>query len=312
MPPKKNLFLAFDAFGTLFTPRAPVAVQYAEVARRHGIEVRDEQLEPSFRRAFKEEAKERPNYGKAVGMGARAWWGGVITKTLTPFLAKDQPLPDALVSDLLTRFSTEKGYTLYPDVLPFFRKLRDLKARRSGFKPTNDPWRWDRTVVGVITNSDDRVPGILASLGLRVAPKRFGVPSNVQRFEFEKKVGDDVSFVVMSYDVGFEKPDRRIFDAAKELLKETLAESDADVTEEDVEDFQMLYVGDDVRKDYFGAGSAGWSAVVLDREERFAKELEGKAVAMVETRIEGDKEEDPLRKVAVIKDLRSLYGTVDN
>lgn len=34
---KKNLLICFDAFGTLFTPRKPVAQQYSEVARSFGL-----------------------------------------------------------------------------------------------------------------------------------------------------------------------------------------------------------------------------------------------------------------------------------
>lgn len=37
MMSKKNLFICFDAFGTLFTPRKPVAQQYSEVARTFGL-----------------------------------------------------------------------------------------------------------------------------------------------------------------------------------------------------------------------------------------------------------------------------------
>jgi hypothetical protein len=48
--PKKNLLLALDAFGTLFAPRAPIAVQYGEVARQHGIIVPTEELGVQFRK----------------------------------------------------------------------------------------------------------------------------------------------------------------------------------------------------------------------------------------------------------------------
>jgi hypothetical protein len=34
---RKNLLICFDAFGTLFTPRKPVAQQYSEVARSFGL-----------------------------------------------------------------------------------------------------------------------------------------------------------------------------------------------------------------------------------------------------------------------------------
>jgi FMN phosphatase YigB (HAD superfamily) len=240
----------------------------------------------------------------------------VITKTFTPFLPASEPLPDALISDLLARFSTDAGYALYPDVLPFFAHLRSLRTLPSSqLPPQNGPWNWSRTVVGIISNSDDRIPGILTALGLKVGPRRVGEGGSIQRFAFEKKRAgkeEDVSFAVLSYDVGYEKPDRRIFDAAKDLLNESLAEeSEVGGDAEDANDFHMLYVGDDVRKDYFGAGNAGWAAVVLDREGRWDEELKGRAVAMVETKIEGDGEGEALRKVAVINDLRSLYGRVE-
>ena len=34
---KRNLLICFDAFGTLFTPKTPVHVQYAEVAQSLGL-----------------------------------------------------------------------------------------------------------------------------------------------------------------------------------------------------------------------------------------------------------------------------------
>jgi hypothetical protein len=48
--PKRNLLLAFDAFGTLFTPKQPIAVQYGDLARKHGLSnFTDQELEKSFR-----------------------------------------------------------------------------------------------------------------------------------------------------------------------------------------------------------------------------------------------------------------------
>jgi len=49
-PSRRNLLLAFDAFDTLFTPCRPIAVQYGEIGRRHGIRgFSDEELSKSFR-----------------------------------------------------------------------------------------------------------------------------------------------------------------------------------------------------------------------------------------------------------------------
>lgn len=75
---QRNLLLCFDAFGTLFQPRRPVAEQYAAVARQCGLErVRAEQVAAAFKAAYAEEARAHPNYGKATGMGADRWWTNV-------------------------------------------------------------------------------------------------------------------------------------------------------------------------------------------------------------------------------------------
>ena len=37
MSARKRLVLTFDAFGTLFTPRAPIGKQYADIAKKHGL-----------------------------------------------------------------------------------------------------------------------------------------------------------------------------------------------------------------------------------------------------------------------------------
>lgn len=78
MPRKPNLLLCFDAFGTLFTPKRPIAQQYGEVARSFGLgPFSDDQVAKSFKAAFKNEAKRNPNFGKDDGMNAEMWWTNV-------------------------------------------------------------------------------------------------------------------------------------------------------------------------------------------------------------------------------------------
>ncbi|KAF2457758.1 hypothetical protein BDY21DRAFT_390454 [Lineolata rhizophorae] len=321
-PQKRCLLLGLDAFGTLFTPRRPVLQVYAEVARQHGITgFRDEQLPALFRKAMKEESRIHPNYGKSVGMNAEAWWSNVITSTFRPFTTPSVPVvPAPLCHDLMTRFSSAAGYKPYPDVLPFFASLRAMRAEAAlhpaaagsvAATPTARRlgWRWDRTVVGVVTNSDDRVPSILASLGVSVAGRRAGAagasPAAAPgRRQCDGGAGEDVEFVVLSYDVGFEKPDREIFDAATHMLAETLASSSSSSSrtaqEYDVADFEKLYVGDELKKDVLGAKDAGWNAILLDRGNcfrdclvedcsvesvdagRIDKDFEGEMVSVVE------------------------------
>lgn len=48
---KRNLLICFDAFGTLFTPRRPIAQQYGDVARACGLGgFSDEDVAASFKR----------------------------------------------------------------------------------------------------------------------------------------------------------------------------------------------------------------------------------------------------------------------
>ena len=264
IPQRKNLFLCLDAFGTLFTPSQPIPVTYAQIALRHGISTDSPtQVSSSFKSAFKHLSSEHPNYGLATGMGAEKWWAKVITDTFTPFLAPNQTFPKYLVPELIHTYSSRKGYTLYPDVLPFFRMIRHMKAHRIRHGAHHGLWPWDKTIVGVITNSDDRVPGILSSFGVNMGPWRYPVKG----VSGPKDEEYDIDFTVLSYDVGAEKPDQRIFAAAEEMLEHKLKAASI-ASDEDIraEEFEKIYVGDDLQKDVFGAQDAGWSSVLLQRD----------------------------------------------
>ena len=156
-----------------------------------------------------------------------------------------------MVPQLLHRFSSSEGYALYPDVLPFFQYLRRKKQE--------DPVTGFGTTVGVITNSDDRVSSILISLGLSVRPfKLGGMQWDTTHINASEREAEDINFVALSYDIGFEKPDPRIFQAVRDLIKQ--------VKDEDCE---YLHVGDDLEKDISGAKAAGWGSLLLDREGKY-------------------------------------------
>lgn len=104
---------------------------------------------------------------------------------------------------------------------------------------------WPDPIVGVITNSDDRVPSILSSFGLQVGSWRYG---NLSHACF--KAEDDINFVMLSYDVGSEKPDTSIFDATKQVVPGA----------------RFVHTGDDIQNDYYAAKRAGWEGFLLDRE----------------------------------------------
>lgn len=104
--------------------------------------------------------------------------------------------------------------------------------------------------VGVVSNSDLRVPAILRSLGVQVAGRRYG---SVVAIDPEGTC--DIDSVTMSYDVGVEKPHKMIFGAARSLSG-FAAKTDC----------LCLHVGDDIKDDYGGAHEAGWQSFLLDRD----------------------------------------------
>ncbi|KAL9583813.1 MAG: hypothetical protein Q9203_004921 [Teloschistes exilis] len=176
----------------------------------------------------------------------------VIESTFLDILPNSAVLPGDLVASLLHRFSSHEGYRLFDDVTPFFHDLHKWRDRaQSTFGPDQEPLQLQ---VGIISNSDDRVPAILSSLGLRVANRSHGSSA-------AKSNGNiDIDWIVHSYDIGFEKPDRRIFDVAKRCssLNEAGGKS------------AFYHVGDSLSEDYQGALGAGWKSVLLDREGKHA------------------------------------------
>ncbi|KAL6718984.1 hypothetical protein ACLMJK_003219 [Lecanora helva] len=263
MPPKGRLLLTFDAFGTLFVPRESIAKSYADAARKYGLSgFSNDDIALQFRKSYKEQSKNAPNYGKKIGIAAPEWWSNdgrlfqVIHATFHPFNVS-KALPKGLVPELLSRFSSSEGYMLYPDVLPMFRQLRQMMKNAEGNPNVSD------LNVGIITNSDDRVISILSTLGLSIGPLRYGRNpySNQTGVHFRSSSGKrpDIDFVTISYDVGFEKPAHQIFDAAKQLGRFGPASG------------RLIHVGDDPDKDISGAQHAGWEGILLDRQENSNK-----------------------------------------
>lgn len=152
------------------------------------------------------------------------------------------------------RFSSKQGYQLYSDVVPLFQRLKQLQ--KDGFKSDA---KGPSLQVGIITNSDDRVPSILSSLGLHVMARRFDSPRALAGWTLLDD-NADIHWVLMSYDTGFAKPDPRIFDCAKEIK---LGKRN--------EDCVYLHVGDDFNQDYHAASQAGWRSFFLDRDHRYAQ-----------------------------------------
>ena len=109
-------------------------------------------------------------------------------------------------------------------------------------------------MVGILTNSDDRVPSILESFGLQVSPWRYNQAVEHSRLNTTY----DVDLVALSYDVGIEKPDKRFFDLTRQMVQKASGNKS----------FRCIHVGDELEKDYHGANAGGWTGVLVDRENK--------------------------------------------
>lgn len=146
--------------------------------------------------------------------------------------------------------------------MPLLQKLRNLHNHHD-----QTQHQTPRVIIGLITNSDNRTASILTSLGVRVSPLHYGEERPEQSLGSEADF--DIDFTVLSYDVGAEKPNGRIFAAAEEMLgtvlrREEVAGSRPSETSADA--WSRVYVGDEFEKDVVGATEAGWKAVLVERE----------------------------------------------
>ncbi|TPX21985.1 hypothetical protein DIZ76_015950 [Coccidioides immitis] len=277
----RTLLLTLDAFNTIFHPRQPVPEIYTHVAQDLGVipsTITADAVKPAFRTAFKRNSAQYPNYGRDTpGFGGpKAWWGKVIRECFAQVKGGSttvDEIPDRLVETLFTVFG-EEAYKLYNDAEPFFRKLQLWKQAKRSRNVSQDLVRedcWDRIVVGVISNSDDRVPTILRSMGLRVgsawADNGDLLPPADETHDAIKQE-NDIDFIVTSYEAGKEKPNKHIFDVAQKRAGEYLnATSPAKRPLFPAPSYYCIHVGDDYHDDYQGGQSAGWDSFLLLRED---------------------------------------------
>jgi putative hydrolase of the HAD superfamily len=177
----------FDAAGTLFESREPIARSYARIARQHGLDAPQDAIADSFRHAFGTAP------GLAFGRGLehfelrrleRRWWRDRVAETFAP-LGKF-PDFDAYFDALFSHFADPHSWVADVEAAPTL-----LRLKGDGLK------------LGVISNFDYRLYRILDGLDL------------TRYFDS----------ITISSEAGFAKPRREVFDAA--LARAGVAASDA-------------------------------------------------------------------------------------
>ncbi|MEB3167092.1 MAG: HAD-IA family hydrolase [Cyanobacteriota bacterium] len=146
-PRPKGLLL--DAMGTLIGLRASVGSTYAAAAARHGLSVearRIDQLFPAVLKAAPPLAFPELR-GDDLAAAELAWWGDRIDAVLQA--AGAGPAPRPLQQELFELYAQPAQWRIYDDV------ARHLPR-----------WRAQGLRLGIVSNFDGRLEGLLEGLGL--------------------------------------------------------------------------------------------------------------------------------------------------
>ena len=171
--------ILFDAAGTLIRLERPVGWHYAEVARRHGLEVDEARMEAAFREVW----SARPPRPASLGgreHDDRPWWRELALDVLTTSAPSGGKFDErAWFEELYSRFSKPGVWVLYDDVMRCLDRLAN------------------RFRLAVVSNFDRRLRHILDDLGV------------ASRFER----------LFISSEIGCEKPHPAIFRQALEVME---------------------------------------------------------------------------------------------
>jgi putative hydrolase of the HAD superfamily len=135
----------FDAAGTLIHLPRGVAYHYAEVARRHGADIPETDIQRAFQAAWEEMPPRLPTHGPRPE-DDKGWWRALVERTLDRLPATLDRA--AYFEDLYAEFTLPGVWALFPEV----SEVLEVLAGRSQ--------------LGVISNFDGRLRLILEQLGI--------------------------------------------------------------------------------------------------------------------------------------------------
>lgn len=209
----------FDAAGTLFHLPKSVGYHYALVANRMGLAFEEASLDAAFAMVW-QTMPARPATGQPRDDDDKGWWRELVDRVITQVAPRTHELDRDNFFEVAYEHFAEAGvWELYPETIDVLDELRP------------------RFELGVISNFDGRLRMILEQLGIS---KYFRT-------------------VVISSEVGADKPDALIYRRALELAAVSADEA--------------MHVGDDRVKDWDGASTAGLHVFRLDRPQSSLREL---------------------------------------
>lgn len=205
-----------DVGETLIAPREPFGATYGRVFGRAGIVVSPERFEQAIRELIAEMPRTiqpgRDRYAHYPG-GESEYWRRFVERALDKAGAAAPPrAARAVLEPLREAFGDPASWHVYPDVVPALTALRSEGVR-----------------LGVVSNWDSRLPGLLEALGL----------------------AGYFDALSVSHIEGLEKPDPELF---RRVLHRLEARPE-----------QALHVGDAPDLDLAGARAAGIDGLLVDR-----------------------------------------------
>lgn len=203
--------ILFDAAGTLFHLPEGVGHHYALVGKRVGLHLDERALDGAFAQVWNE-MPARAATGEPREDDDKGWWRELVDRVFAQVAPATHELDRDNFFEVAYEHFAEAGvWELYPEVVDVLAELQP------------------HCRLGVISNFDGRLRMILEQLG-------------ISKF---------FSYVVISSEVGADKPDPFIYQRALELAGVAPNES--------------LHVGDDPVKDWQGAATAGLRVFKLQR-----------------------------------------------
>lgn len=212
---KQLKLVTFDVTNTLLKFKVPPGQAYGEIARNYGFTGKDEDLLQRFLDKYNDMSIQHPNFGRQTNLSWKEWWREVVRYTFRGQLP-DSTNVEIIANKLINEYKSEDQWTCVDGSIKLIKLLRERNL-----------------VIGIISNFDPRLHEILHNIKIK------------QHFDF----------VLTSYEVGYCKPDVRIFECAIKKCGIDIAPN------------MCLHIGDDMQKDYEGAIAAGWHGLLVNADE---------------------------------------------
>lgn len=207
--------ITFDVTDTLLKFKTSPAKQYGEIGALYGVEINEKQLSDNFKTHWRRMNEEHPNFGLRSGIGWENWWKTIVKGAFQDSkpIVEDKQL-DEVAEQLINLYKTSVCWQYCSGAQNLLSYVRSKGIP-----------------MGIISNFDPRLSQLLGNM----------------------KLSHFFQFVITSYDIGIEKPNKKIFEEAMFVSKIDNLKTD-----------ECLHIGNKLFLDYHGAINSGWQAALID------------------------------------------------